>query len=212
MLVRPVLIRKSTDPQYRDSLAGNERLSIDSSHSSFSELPGIKGDEYPKSQLGDPENPTVLKNTLAKPKVRKSLAPMIHRSESLKPVTPGNPNFDFEISGRELKFPDLKRKSKMGNPTKNVGPGSYKRKNIQVDLSRDSLGRDSMGNSQREDLRKLIYGIKDQSPLPIEETPPDYTLQGKLDFPNEFGDSEESLEILKSYNPETRATGYKTIN
>jgi hypothetical protein len=212
MLVRPVLIRKSTDPQYRESLAGNERLSIDSSYISFSKLPGLKGDEYPKSQLEDPENPTVLKNTLAKPKVRKSLAPMIHRSESLKPVTPRNPNFDFEISGRELKLPDVKRKSKIGNPTKNVGSGSYKRKSIQVDLSRDSLGRDSMGNSQREDLRKFVDGIKDQSPLPIEETPPDYPLQGKLDCPSDFGDSKESLEIPKSDNPDTRATGYKTIN
>lgn len=155
MFARPVLNFKSTDPQNRESLSGNERFSNDSLYSCSSQLLGLKGDEYPKGQLGDPENPTVLKNTLAKPKA-KSMALMICGSDSLKPGTSRNPKFDFEIMGRELKLPDVRRKKKMGNPTKNVGPGSYKRKSIQVDPSRDSHDRDSMGNSQSEDLRKFL--------------------------------------------------------
>lgn len=137
---------------------------------------------------------------------------MIHRSDSLKPGISRNPNFDFEIMGRELKLPDVKRKIKMGNPTKNVGPGSYKRKSIQVDLGRDSLGRDSMGNSQTEDLRKFLQGLKDQNALPMEETLPKDALLGKSDCLSDFADSEEILEIPMSDTPDTHTTAYKTIN
>jgi hypothetical protein len=211
MFARPVLNFKSTDPQNCESLSGNERFSNVSSYSGSSQLPRLKGDEYPKDQLGDPENPTVLKNTLAKPKVKK-MALMIHSSDSLKPRISRNPNFDFEIMGRELKLPDVKRKIKMGNPTKNIGPGSYKRKSIKVDLGRDSLGRDSMGNSQTEDLRKFLQDLKDQNRLPMEETLPKDALLGNSDCLSDFGDSEENLEIPVSDTPETHATAYKTIN
>lgn len=207
MFVKPVLNRKSTTPHM--SLVGNARLSISSVNSGLSGLGGFQGDEHTKAQLCDPESPTILNNTLANPNFRPSIGAKGHRPSNSSRGTPMDPNFDFEIMGRELKLPDVKRKNKIGNPTKNIGigSGSYRRKSTQFDPPRDSNR-----SFRSEDLRNLVQAMDDQSALPIEETPPGDALPAQVDCISDFGESQESSESPIPDTPGRRGGGYATVN
>jgi hypothetical protein len=173
----------------------------------MSGLPVFRGYEYTKAQLSDPGSPSVLKNNIAEPKYIQSMELMAHRPSNSTRGTPGDPNFDFEITGMELKLPDVKRKNKIGNPTKNIGTGSYRRKSIQLDAHRDSNR-----SIRLEDLRNLVQATDDQVASPIEETPSGDDLPAGVDCTSDLGDSQEISESPILDTPGRRNSKYVTVN